>query len=373
MSELTPAEHTGVADAITGAGAELAGPLRSRLIAGGRSNLTFELTDGVGRWVLRTAPRAGRTPSAHDVAREYRVTSALRDTGVPVPPAVVLHEGDDVLGAPFAVAEFVDGSCVQSRADLAALPDTRVAACVDELVSTLAALHAVDPVAVGLERHGRPDGYAERQVRRWTGQWEIVGTGPLAPLHGLATETGRVLAAAVPRQWSSGIVHGDYRIDNTILRFDDAVRVAAVVDWELSTLGDPVADVALMCVYRHPALDLILGAPSAWTSPRLPDAAGLATAYEAAGGVPLADWEFHLALGYFKLAVIAAGIDHRYRAGATHGTGFDRAGEAVGPLLDAGHALARGLPSRGSATDPAAGPLQSGTAAGLPVLNSVDR
>ncbi|HEU5037965.1 MAG TPA: phosphotransferase family protein [Nocardioides sp.] len=347
MAELTATELDAVAGVLAGAGVDLAGPLESRLIAGGRSNLTFKITDGAGRWVLRTAPRAGRTPSAHDVAREYRVTSALRDTGVPVPPAVVLHEDEDVLGAPFAVAEFVDGACVQSRADLDALSDTTVAACVDQLVGTLAALHAVDPVAIGLEGHGRPDGYAERQVRRWSGQWEIVGTGPLAPLDGLATETGRLLAAAVPAQRSSGIVHGDYRIDNTILRLDDDredhVEVAAVVDWELSTLGDPVADVALMCVYRHPALDLVLGSPSAWTSDRLPDAAGLAAVYEKAGGVPLADWDFHLALGYFKLAVIAAGIDHRYRAGATHGSGFDTAGDAVGPLLEAGHALVRGL------------------------------
>ena len=325
---------------MTAAGATLAGPLESRLIAGGRSNLTFRLTDGVARWVLRTAPRAGRTPSAHDVAREYRVTRALRRTPVPVPPAVVLDEGEQVLGSPYAVAEFVDGACVQSRSDLDGLDDRTVAICVDRLVETLAALHAVDPVAIGLERHGRPDGYAERQVRRWSGQWELVGS---AALDGLATELGRSLAAAVPEQRSSGIVHGDYRIDNTILRLDDDVRVAAVVDWELSTLGDPVADVALMCVYRHPALDLVLGSPSAWTSDRLPDAAGLASAYEAAGGVPLRGWNFHLALGYFKLAVIAAGIDHRYRAGATHGTGFDTAGDAVGPLLEAGHVLARGL------------------------------
>ena len=163
------------------------------------------------------------------------------------------------------------------------------------------------------------------------------------PLSGLAADTGRLLAAAIPEQRSSGIVHGDYRIDNTILRLDEGpVSVAAVVDWELSTLGDPVADVALMCVYRHPGLDLVLGAPSAWTSDRLPDPAGLAAAYEAAGGVPLVDWDFHLALGYYKLAVIAAGIDHRYRAGATHGSGFDTAGDAVGPLLEAGHALVGG-------------------------------
>jgi aminoglycoside phosphotransferase (APT) family kinase protein len=337
VTSLTTAELGTVAELMATAGVTLAGPLEARLIPAGRSNLTFRLTDGAGRWVLRTAPRAGRTPSAHDVAREYRVTRALRGTDVPVPSPVLLHEDESVLGAPFTIAEFVDGDCVQSRADLDALADDVVAACVERLVDTLAALHAVDPFAIGLEGHGRPDGYAERQVRRWARQWGIVGT---SDLEALATETGRLLAEAIPDQPSTGIVHGDYRIDNTILDLRDGVRVAAVVDWELSTLGDPVADVALMCVYRDPALDLVLGAPGAWTSDRLPGPAGLAARYEAAGGVPLASWEFHLALAYFKLAIIAAGIDHRLRAGATHGPGFDTAGQAVRPLLEAGHALA---------------------------------
>ena len=339
MSELTSAELDAVSTLMAESGVALAGPLSSTLIAGGRSNLTFKLTDGERRWVLRTAPRAGRTPSAH-VAREFRVTRALRGSAVPVPPAVLLHEDEDAVGGPFAISEFVDGACVQSRADLDALSDAMIDECVKQLVGTLAALHAVDPAAVGLQGHGRPDGYAERQVRRWSGQWELVGT---PPLDALAVETGRLLAAAVPGQRSSGIVHGDYRIDNTILRIDHSVSVAAVVDWELSTLGDPVADVALMCVYRHPSLDLVLGSPSAWTSDRLPSPPALAAAYESAGGVPLDGWEFHLALGYYKLAVIAAGIDHRRRAGATSGPGFDTAGDAVGPLLEAGNELARGL------------------------------
>jgi aminoglycoside phosphotransferase (APT) family kinase protein len=109
-----------------------------------------------------------------------------------------------------------------------------------------------------------------------------------------------------------------------------------VVDWELSTIGDPVADVAMMCVYRHPAFDLVLGGPTAWTSPRLPDADALAAAYEAAGGVPLANWTFHRALAYYKVAVIAAGIDHRHRAGAGAGSGFATAGQAVPAFLAAG-------------------------------------
>jgi aminoglycoside phosphotransferase (APT) family kinase protein len=288
--------------------------------------------------VLRTPPRAGRTPSAHDVARELRVTSALAATDVPVPPVVLLCEDESVLGGPFAVAGFVEGATVQTVGQLDALPDEVVTGAVGALASTLAALHHVDHVAVGLERFGRPDGYAARQLRRWAGQWEIVGAAFPAPVADAAASLVSTLGDRLPRQASTGIVHGDYRIDNTLLDLAGTVtpRVASVVDWELSTIGDPVADVAMMCVYRHPALDLVIGEPTAWTSPRLPAAAGLAAAYEAAGGVPLVDLDEHLALGYLKLAVIAAGIDHRFRAGGTTGPGFDTAAQAVAPLLEAG-------------------------------------
>lgn len=339
-SALSDAELAAVADRMTGAGEPVAGPLTARLVAGGRSNLTYRLDDTSGSraWVVRMPPRVGRTPSAHDVAREFRVTSALAGAGVPVARPVVLCEDESVIGLPFAVAAFVEGRSVQSRADLDGLDDATLDLTTGRLVETLAALHAVDHVAAGLERFGRPDGYAGRQLRRWSGQWEIVGDEALTPL---ATELAGRLGATAFDQRSTGVVHGDYRIDNTLLSFGDAgsdtgPRVEAVVDWELSTIGDPVADVAMMCVYRHAALDLVLGSPSAWTSDRLPTADELAAAYEAAGGVALVDWDAHLALGYFKLAVIAAGIDHRYRAGATHGEGFDTAARAVEPLLVAG-------------------------------------
>lgn len=338
---LTEAELAAISATLAGAGVAPAGALTARLIAGGRSNLTYALTDGTSRWVMRTPPRAGRTPSAHDVAREFRVTSALGATDVPVPPAVVLCEDEAVIGGPFAIAGFVDGATVQTAAQLASLTDTQVADAVASLASTLAALHRVDHVAAGLERFGRPDGYAQRQLKRWAGQWEIVGAAFPEPVRAAAASLVAALGDRLPRQESTGIVHGDYRIDNTLLRLDDRPAVAAVVDWELSTIGDPVADVAMMCVYRHPVFDQVIGEPTAWTSPRLPDASGLAAAYEQAGGVPLVDLDEHLALGYLKLAVIAAGIDHRYRAGATSGAGFDTAGDAVPVLLEAGRAVLR--------------------------------
>lgn len=337
MTALTPTELTGIAAVLAAAGAPPVGELRGRLIAGGRSNLTFRLDDDVSAWVMRTPPRAGRTPSAHDVAREFRVVGALGASAVPVPPAVALCEDESVIGGPFAITGFVAGETVQAQEQLAVLSDVQVDAAISALSSALAALHRVDHVAVGLERFGRPDGYAARQLKRWRGQWEIVGDAAPAAVQALASRLASRLESRLPQQHAVGIVHGDYRLDNTLVRVSDAaVEVAAVVDWELSTIGDPVADVANMCVYRDPAFDLVIGAPCAWTSDRLPSVEGLAASYESAGGVPLRDLDEHLALAYFKLAVIAAGIDHRYRAGATHGPGFDTAGAAVPLLLEGG-------------------------------------
>ena len=341
---LSDDELASVAAVMREAGVELAGDLEASLISGGKSNLTLRLTDGAQTWVMRTPPRAGRTPSAHDVIREYQVVSALGPTPVPVAPAVASYAEEDLIGGAFAICGYVDGRTVQTQEQLAGLSDAQVGSAVDALASTLAALHAVDHVAAGLERFGRPDGYAARQLKRWSGQWEIVGTHFSGDVRAAADRLAGRLADGLPTQHATGIVHGDYRLDNTLVQVatdgpdgpDDRVSVAAVVDWELSTIGDPVADVAMMCVYRDPAFDLIIGSPTAWTSERMPDPEGLAASYEQAGGVALRDFDAHLALGYFKLAVIAAGIDHRFRAGATHGEGFDTAGESVGPLLEAG-------------------------------------
>lgn len=331
MSALTEPEVAAIAAVLVRAGVDVRGPLSAARIAGGRSNLTYRLDDGTQRWVLRMPPRHGRTPSAHDVAREFRVTAALRHSDVPVAQAVALCEDEAVLGAPFAVAAFVDGRAVQSRDELDEVPDDALDHLVDRLVQTLAALHRVDHVAVGLERFGRPDGYAARQLSRWAGQWELVGLPGLDPL---AQQVITTLGDALPAQRTTAVVHGDFRIDNTLLTdLGRTPQVAAVVDWELSTIGDPVADVAMMCAYRDPAFDLIVGEPSAWTSTRLPDAAALAGRYEAAGGAPLVDWSAHLALANLKVAVIAAGIDHRFRAGSGSGPGFDSAGSAVEVFL----------------------------------------
>jgi aminoglycoside phosphotransferase (APT) family kinase protein len=313
-------------------GVELAGPLQARLVAGGRSNLTYAVTDGRSRWAVRRPPLAGLTASAHDVAREYRVTSALYGTAVPVARPVTLCEDDAVLGAPFTVVEWVEGVVVQDRDDLAALSDDDVQRTTAALVDVLVALHQVDVDAVGLGGLGRAEGFLERQVRLWRRQWDQVHTRELPDLERLHER----LTAAVPSTSAATVVHGDYRIDNAILSRSDPAEVLAVVDWELSTLGDPLTDVALMCVYRHPALDTILGIPAAWTSDRLPSADSLAGQYARSAGRDLGEWPFYLGLAHLKLAVIAEGIAHRAHAGADAGRDAARASEAVPELVAAG-------------------------------------
>jgi len=331
--DLGQGELRAVENVLRDAGADPVAPLIAELIAGGRSNLTYRLSDGQSDWVMRTPPRVGRTPSAHDVVREFTVCRALVGTGVPVPAPVALCTDEAVIGVPFAVAEFVSGVTIQERVSLEALTPGTIAALAECLVSTLAALHRVDHVAVGLGDFGRADGYAARQLKRWAGQWELIGAESLDPL---ARSVIDRLVANLPEQRSTGIVHGDFRIDNALLRLDgnDQASVAAVVDWELCTIGDPVADVAMMCAYRHPVFDLIVGAPSAWASPRLPGVDAVLAQYESAGGALLVDWPSHLALAYFKIAVIAAGIEHRRAVGGASGPGFDTAGQAVETYLD---------------------------------------
>ncbi|MFG2514086.1 phosphotransferase family protein [Streptomyces sp. NPDC048584] len=325
---LSAHQLAGVAAVLASAGHRPADRLDASVITGGRSNMTYRITDGVHTWVLRTPPRAGRVPSAHDVAREHRVTAALRGSRVPVAEAVLLHTDEELLGGPFAVSAFVEGRSLRTGEELAELSGPDVDQVVASMLGALIALHRFDHVAAGLADFGRPDGYAARQLRRWSGQWSLTGS---PELKSLADEVVLGLGRRVPSQSAGTLVHGDYRVDNTIVR---NAEVAAVVDWELSTIGDPVADVAMMCAYRDPAFDLITGAPSAWTSDRLPTADQLAAMYVEAGGRELAHWDFHLALAHFKIAAIAAGIDHRRRSGAGGGPGFDTAGEAVPRFLE---------------------------------------
>lgn len=328
---LSPSQLDHLAAALAAAGEGVAGPLSAALIAGGRSNLTYRLTDGHTRWVLRSPPRVGRTASAHDVAREFKVTAALGATDVPVARAVLLEQTDDVLGVPFMISDFVDGHALRERDQLAQYDPRALTVIIDSLVTSLTRLHNVDHTAVGLADFARPTHYAARQLRRWSTQWETVGPSHLDTLTEQVVSGLRAKVEAAT-QARATIVHGDFRVDNTLLGADGRVR--AIVDWELSTIGDPVADVAMMCAYRDPAFDLVLGHPTAWASPLLPSPERIAQDYLNSGGAPLTNWTMHLALAHYKIAVIAAGIGHRHRAGASTGA---TAGDAVEPYLHLAH------------------------------------
>lgn len=295
--------------ALAAAGEPVSGPLTSEIIAHGRSNITAVLRDARSTWVLRMPPARGRTPSAHDIAREYRIAAALAATDVPVARPVLLIEDERVIGCQFSISDFVHGAAIRTHADIEALAPPTREDLASVLMANLARLHRVDYSAAGLADFERPGSYGQRQFARWSRQWDVVGTAELAAR---AEQAIAAVARVLPAPSASTLVHGDYRVDNTIVTFPDhGVAIGAIVDWELATVGDPVADVATTLAYRHPALDLIHGGPSAWTSGLLPSAAELADSYTAAGGFALHSLEGHLALANLKIAVIAAGVAFR--------------------------------------------------------------
>jgi aminoglycoside phosphotransferase (APT) family kinase protein len=293
--------------------ADAALPLAFERISGGHSNLTYGVKDGAGRrWALRRPPLGKRLGSAHDMAREYKVVSALGPTEVPVAPALALCEDDAVNGAPFYVMEFVEGPILRGLAEADAFPDEADRRAIGErLVDTLVAIHAVDPDAVGLGDLGRKEDYVARQLRRWQGQWEKSKTRELPTIDAVHER----LSARIPEQGPATIVHGDYRLDNMILTPQG--EVAAVVDWELCTLGEPLADVGLLMVYwpdRDEGETLALGQP-ANLAPGFPTRAELQTLYAERSGRDLSELDFFVALGYWKLAIILEGVYARYTAG----------------------------------------------------------
>ncbi|MCK5890192.1 phosphotransferase family protein [Aeromicrobium sp.] len=310
-------------------------PLTASLITGGKSNLTYRVTDGATEVVVRRPPLGHVLATAHDMGREYRVMKALADTAVPVP--VVHAHCDDaaVTGAPFYVMASVPGTPYSRAAQLEEIGADRTRAIADRLVDTLVDLHAVDPASVGLADFGRPDGYLERQLRRWRKQLDSSRSRDIPGIDELATQLERQL----PTHSEGTIVHGDYRLDNALVDStpDGRDRITAVLDWEMSTLGDPLTDVALMLAYQQMAMS---GGGAAVTD--APLAAGYPTRdeilqrYAATSGRDLGAMGFHIGLAFFKLAVILEGIHYRHSHGQTVGGGFDGLGDAVVVLVAAG-------------------------------------
>ena len=287
-------------------------PLSFERISGGHSNLTYGVRDaGSGRWALRRPPLGKRLGSAHDMGREHRVVSALAPTPVPVAPVVGLCEDESVNDAPFYVMEFVEGPILRGLAEAEAFPDQADRKAIGErVVDTLVEIHAVDPDAAGLGELGRKEDYVARQLHRWQGQWEKSKTRELPAIDAVHER----LAARIPKQGPATIVHGDYRLDNMILT--PGGEVAAVVDWELCTLGDPLADVGLLMVYWPEAGEelVALGQP-ATLAPGFPKREQLKARYAERSGRDLSQLDFFIALGYWKLAIILEGVYARYAAG----------------------------------------------------------
>jgi aminoglycoside phosphotransferase (APT) family kinase protein len=317
-------------------------PLSFDRISGGRSNMTFGVRDSAGNaWALRRPPLGKRLGSAHDMGREHRVIAALQDTAVPVPPVVGLCEDESVNGAPFYVMGFVEGPILRQSDDAEVFDESERRAIGERVVDTLVAIHEVDPDEVGLGELGRKEAYVERQLRRWQGQWEKSKTRELP----VVDQVHERLSARIPEQGPATIVHGDYRLDNMILA--PSGEVAAVVDWELCTLGDPLADVGMLLVYWSEAGDDFkpLFAP-ATIAPGFPTRDEVRDRYAELSGRDLGEIDFFVALGFWKLAIILEGVYARYASGQYGETdeGFKEFARIVERLADAAKDATERLP-----------------------------
>ncbi|MFE5842450.1 phosphotransferase family protein [Streptomyces niveus] len=306
------------------------GPLSARLIEGGRSNLTYLVTDGAHDWVVRRPPLGHVLATAHDMKREFRVISALHPTAVPVPEPLLLCEDPDVLGAPFYLMEYVRGTPYRTAEQLAPLGPERTRAALIGLVDTLVELHAVDPSAVGLADFGRPEGFLDRQLRRWGKQLDASRNRDLPGIDTLHATLG----SSLPDSPAPTVIHGDYRLDNVLIGDDE--RIKAVLDWEMSTLGDPLTDLGLLVMYSAPLE--ITGSPISTTAGAAghPDPAELVARYAAGSGRDTSAIAWYTAFAWFKLAVILEGIHYRYTLGQTVGGGFERIGDLVPVFIEHG-------------------------------------
>ena len=323
-----------------------------QLILGGRSNLTYRLAisaaSGDRMLVLRRPPLGHVLPTAHDMSREFRVLSALSGTEVPVAAPVAFCDDAEVIGAPFYVMEYVPGAVMRTKADTANLTRAQATDLSERLADMLAAIHGVDVAATGLGDLGRGAGYLRRQLDRWQRQWQLSASGEVPGYERLVAR----LTAALPAEGETTLVHGDFRLDNVLVTVASPPRILAVVDWEMATLGDPLADLGLTLVYwtdpgeegrLEPALGSAAPGPGlrtdATTTPGFLTGAEFAAGYARRTGRDISRIGYYVAFGYFKLAVVLEGIHARYLQHQTVGEGFEQEGLAVPTLVARAHAV----------------------------------
>ncbi len=292
--------------------------LQTTLLAGGRSNISYKLTDASGSsWVLRRPPLGHIMPSEHDMGREFRVLSGLNSVSFPTPKAQGICTDEEIIGSKFMLMDFVDGRVIESAETAMTLSDIQAGVISQNLVDTLAKLHRVDPADAGLDQLGRPEGYLQRQVKRWGEQWQLTKTRELVEIEELHNWLEGAISK-LPTNLPSAIVHGDYRIDNVILD-PKTSEIIAVLDWEMSTLGDPISDLAISLVYwsqagdtlrnQIPVAQEVTSGPGFWTREQV------VQRYVSQTGYDISHLDECVALACFKLAVIMESIHHRNLSG----------------------------------------------------------
>jgi aminoglycoside phosphotransferase (APT) family kinase protein len=332
----------GLAKWLAEAGLTDLGELRAvQLIAGGRSNLTYRLDLAGGSIVLRRPPLGHVLPTAHDMSREYRVLSALAGTAVPVPATLASCADPDIIGAPFYLMRFVDGLVLRTAENGAVLSAEQAGELSNLMAETMASIHSVNVEAVGLGDFGRPAGYLARQLSRWQRQRELSNTRELPGYEELVQR----LAAGLPDSADGTLVHGDFRLDNTLVQLSRPARVAAVVDWEMSTLGDPLADLGLTLSYWADGAGVAEGLQDATLRASVTSLPGFwsreqfAARYAELTGRDVSGIGYYIAFGHFKLAIVLEGIHARFLQHQTVGEGFEREGQAVPTLIERAHRM----------------------------------
>jgi len=308
--------------------------LSATVVGHGRSNITYRLEAEDGRaWVLRRPPMSHVQATAHDMGREFRVISALNPVGFPTPKTYALCDDTDVIGAQFYIMEFVEGIIAIDANDVAKrFTEAQRHAIGEEVVDVLVRLHSYDPNEIGLGDFGKPSGYLERQVKRFADQLDNIRYRETTELDSLAAR----LKGAIPPERKAGIVHGDYRLDNSVI--NEQGKIIAVLDWEMCTLGDSLADLGLLRMYwgGPTSAQISLGSGTVMTLPGFPTWEEAAARYEEKSGVSLANLDFYTVLAHFKLGVILENMYKRFLGGGTVGAGFEMIGQQAVALAKNG-------------------------------------